>query len=116
MMHFNMFEANSGRLQRELAEVEQRVNIIRRLLQQQVSTRFQDTQGIEEAIQVAEKIEALVPDLPVSDLLHTSSHVTPGSAEPLFSGVQHPSFFSPTSLFEVKKLPAPVFFLPSMAE
>jgi len=60
MMHFNMFEANSGRLQRELAEVEQRVNIIRRLLQQQVSTRFQDTQGIEEAIQVAEKIEALV--------------------------------------------------------
>lgn len=60
MTHFSMLMTNSGRLQREFAEIGQRANVVRRLLQQCGSTRPQDTSGVEEAIQVAEKIEALV--------------------------------------------------------
>ena len=54
-----MSMADSGRLQSEYFEIEQRANIVRRLLQQNGSTRSQDTLGIEEAIQVAETIERL---------------------------------------------------------
>jgi len=59
MLRFALLTADSGRLQCELLEIEQRANIVRRLLQQHGSTRSQDTQGIGEAIQIAETIEAL---------------------------------------------------------
>jgi len=54
-----LLSADSGRLQGEFFEIEQRANIICRLLRQSSSTQSQDTLGIEEAIQVAERIEDL---------------------------------------------------------
>ena len=59
MQSFITIAADSGRLQDELFDLEQRVNVIRKLLQQHSSTWSQDTLGIEEAIQVAERIEEL---------------------------------------------------------
>jgi ABC-type uncharacterized transport system ATPase component len=54
-----MLVADSERLQGEFFEIEQRANVICRLLRQSNSTQSQDTLGIEEAIQVAERIEDL---------------------------------------------------------
>lgn len=51
--------ADSGRFQRELDGIEKRANIVRRLLQEFGSAWSQDTQGVEDAILVAEKIEEL---------------------------------------------------------
>jgi len=59
MRSFIMMAADSGRLQGEFFEIAQQANVIRRLLQQSGSTRSQDMLGIEEAIQVAERIEDL---------------------------------------------------------
>jgi len=58
-MHKILCMADFGRGQYEFCEVEQRMNILRRLLQQHLSTQYQDTLGTEEAVQVAEQIERL---------------------------------------------------------
>ena len=52
-------KANFGKDQYEFCEIEQRMNILRRLLYQHLSTQYQDTLDIVEAIQVAERIEEL---------------------------------------------------------
>jgi len=54
-----MSVADSCGLQGEFFEIAQSANVIRRLLQRNGSTQSQDTLGIEEAIQVAKKIEDL---------------------------------------------------------
>jgi len=51
--------ADFGKGQYEFCEVGQRMNILRRLLQQHFSTQYQDTPDIKEAIQVVERIEEL---------------------------------------------------------
>lgn len=58
-MHKILCKTNFGKGQYEFCEVEQRMNIIRRLLQQHFSTQYQDTPDIKEAIQVAGRIEEL---------------------------------------------------------
>jgi len=52
--------ADSKGLQDEFFAIAQRANVVRKLLLQSISTQSQDTLGIEEAIQIAEKIEDLV--------------------------------------------------------
>ena len=58
-MHKHLCKADFGKGRYEFCEVKQQMNVLRRLLQQHLSTQYQDTPDIKEAIQVAERIEEL---------------------------------------------------------
>lgn len=52
-------ETYSGRLQREFDELEQRANVVRRLLQTHYSVQSRDTLELNETIQITNEIEKL---------------------------------------------------------
>jgi ABC-type uncharacterized transport system ATPase component len=78
-----MSVADSCGLQGEFFEIAQRATVIRRLLQCKGSTRSQDTPGIEEAIQIAERIEDL------ARLAQTTSSVERQKIERMITRLRH---------------------------